>query len=102
MKACSEFPKGHAYSCESLAAMELILACNQFPKGHPQSCENLAALDLIKACNQFPPDHPYGCRKLMSSLVKKPSGIFRDEEGRLRSVTSFGVVRTAATVFPTN
>lgn len=102
IKACHEFPKGHAYSCENLAAMDLLMACNKFPKGHPNSCEKLAALDRIKACNQFPQDHPYGCKAIVSGVVKKPAGIFRDEEGRLRSVADFGVVRTAGVAFPKN
>ena len=95
---CSEFPKGHPYSCESLAAMDLIKACNELPADHPKGCRALAAMDVIKACNEFPPDHPKGCRALLS-LAPKP-GLFRDKDGGLLAVASLGTVQTASVALP--
>lgn len=113
---CSEFPKGHPYSCENLAAMDLIKACNEFPADHPKGCKALAAMDMIKACNEFPPEHPKGCRALLSlakcppgttpgvncrhMLVQTEPGLFRDREGQLLSVAALGAVRTASVSVP--
>lgn len=117
IEQCSEFPSGHPYSCENLAAMDMIKACNEFPADHPKGCRALAAMDVIKACNQFPPDHPKGCRALLSfvpkcppgtvpgidckhQLVQAEPGLFRNREGELTSIASFGAVRTAAVSLP--
>ena len=117
IEQCSEFPADHPYSCEKLAGMDMIKACNELPADHPKGCRALAAMDVIKACNQFPPDHPKGCRALLSFVPKCPPGtapgidckhqlvqaeprLFRDRDGELPSVTSFGAVRTAGLSLP--
>lgn len=117
IEQCAEFPSDHPYSCEKLAGMDMIKACNEFPADHPKGCRALAAMDVIKACNQFPPDHPKGCRALLSfvpkcppgtvpgidckhQLVQAEPGLFRNRDGELTPIASFGAVRTAAVSLP--